>query len=220
MALVLISDTMAKYLYLLGAECIKEGKEAVSWWTFMKEVFLTNQTTGAIAPSGRKLAEAVTDMAQLQGAKVVVEYGPGTGVFTEVIAEKIDPETDFIAMEINPEFVRVTRERCPRARVFEDSAQNTYKYLKEAGYEYCDVIVSGLPWTRFDDQLQDEILEATYKILRPGGRFVTFSYAFSPMMPSGGKFFKTKLPLRFPNTTVSKPMWQNIPPCLVFIAEK
>lgn len=186
----------------------------------MKEVFRANRTTGAIAPSGKKLAEAVTDMANLKGAKVIVEYGPGTGVFTEVILSKMDPDAYFITLDVNPEFVKATREKCPGVRCYLDSAQNAIKYLKEAGYEHCDVIVSGLPWTRFDDALQDDILEATYNVLRPGGRFITFSYAFSPLVPSGGKFFKGKLPKRFPKTTVSKPIWKNIPPCLVFIAEK
>lgn len=190
------------------------------WWTFMKGVFFANRTTGAIAPSGKKLAEVVTDMAQLQGAKVIVEYGPGTGVFTEVIQQKMDADACFIALEVNPEFVEATRKRCPNIKVYEDSAQHALKYVKEAGHEYCDVIVSGLPWTRFDDALQDEILDATFDALRPGGRFVTFAYATSPLVPSGSKFFEGKLPKRFPKTSVSKPIWDNFPPCLVYIAEK
>lgn len=192
----------------------------MSSWTFMKEVFKANRTTGAFAPSGPKLAEAITDMADLKGAKVVVEYGPGTGIFTEVILKKKDPDAYFVAMEVNPEFVKATRERCPGVHCYEDSAQNTIKYLKEAGYDHCDVIISGLPWTRFPESLQDEILEATYNLLRPGGRFVTFSYAFSPWVPSGGRFFKGKLPKRFPKLTVRGPVWLNIPPCLVWISEK
>ncbi len=191
-----------------------------TWWTFMKGVFLKNRTTGAIAPSGRRLAEAVTNMAKVEDAKVIIEYGPGTGVFTEVIQKKMSPNACFIALEVNPEFVEATRKRCPGVRVYEDSAQNALKHVQEAGFAHCDVIVSGLPWTRFDDALQDEILEATYNVLRPGGRFVTFSYAMSPYVPSGGKFFRGKLPKRFPKTTVSRPIWNNFPPCLVFIAEK
>lgn len=200
--------------------CGKGGNCAVFTLTFMKEVLLANRTTGAIAPSGRKLAEAVTEMARLGGEKVIVEYGPGTGVFTEVIMQKKDPDAYFIALEVNDEFVKATRERCPGVMVYEDSAESAIKYLREAGHDHCDVIISGLPWTRFDDALQDSILNATYEVLRPGGRFVTFAYAFSPWVPSGRKFFKGKLPAKFPKTSVSRPVWKNFPPCLVFTAEK
>jgi len=187
---------------------------------FMKEVFRANRTTGAIAPSSRRLAEAVTDMARVSEARVIVEYGPGTGVFTEAIMRKKRPEAFFIAMEVNPEFLKATQELCPNARVIHASAENAIPYLREAGHNHCDTIVSGLPWTRFDDALQDRILEATYNVLEPGGRFVTFGYTFSPLVPSGRKFFRGKLPAKFPKTTQSKPIWKNFPPCYVFIAEK
>lgn len=188
--------------------------------TFMKEVLLSNRSTGALAPSSDELADAVTELAELPGNKIIVEFGPGTGVFTEAILEKMDPDAFFIAMEVNEEFVKATRKRCPAAKVIHDSAQNTRNYLREAGYEHCDVIISGLPWTRFNDQLQNEILDATYDVLRPGGRFLTFGYTFSPIFPTGRRFFKEKLPAKFSGVRKSEAIWQNFPPCVVYIAQK
>jgi phosphatidylethanolamine/phosphatidyl-N-methylethanolamine N-methyltransferase len=190
------------------------------WLTFMKEVIRDNKTTGAFGPSSRELAEAVTDLAQLKDAKVIVEYGSGDGVFTEAVLRKISSDAYFIAMEVSPTLVEATKKRCPTANVIHDGAQNALKYLKEAGHEQCDAIVSGLPWTRFDDNLQNEILEATYNVLAPGGRFVTFAYAMSPIFPSGRRFFHDKLPKRFPGTRRVGPIWKNLPPCHVYIAEK
>jgi phosphatidylethanolamine/phosphatidyl-N-methylethanolamine N-methyltransferase len=187
---------------------------------FLKEVIRANRTTGAIAPSSRRLAEAVTDMAEITNADIIVEYGPGTGVFTEAILRKKKPDAFFTAMEVNEHFVHATKARFPEAHVVHDSAENTISYLKEAGYDHCDAIVSGLPWTRFDDELQDRILNATWEVLRPGGRFVTFGYSFSPLFPQGRKFFKGKLAVKFPKTTKSPPIWKNFPPCSVYIAEK
>lgn len=188
--------------------------------TFMKGVFTSNKTTGALGPSSKGLAEAVTRMAQLQNAKVIVEYGPGTGVFTEAIVEKMRQDAYFLALEVQPEFVEATKKRCPSVHVVEDSAQNAQKYLREAGHEHCDVIVSGLPWTRFPDELQDEILEATYNVLKPGGRFLTFAYAMSPLVPNGRRFFNEKLRRRFPSVKKSKQIWSNFPPCVVYVATK
>lgn len=188
--------------------------------TFAKEVFRTNKTTGAVAPSSRRLAEAVTDMAGVADANVIVEFGPGTGVFTEAIVAKKKPEACFIAMEVNPVFVEATRARCPDVPVYEDSAANTRKYLREAGHEHCDVIVSGLPWTRFEDALQNELLDATYDVLAPGGRFVTFGYSFSPLFPSGRAFFKGKFQEKFAKHAKSPTIWKNFPPCVVYTGEK
>ena len=188
--------------------------------TFMREVVLSNKTTGALAPSSKELAEIVTDMAGLQGAGVIVEYGPGTGVFTEVIQRKKEWDAFFVSLEVNEEFVEATRKRCPHVRVVQDSAENTGKYLKEAGHDYCDIIISGLPWTRFDDAQQDRILDATYDVLRPGGRFVTFGYSFSMAFRSGRKFFRHKLPAKFDRVIRSKPTWKNFPPTVVYTAEK
>jgi len=188
--------------------------------TFMKEVLRANRTTGALGPSSKGLAEAVTEMARLDGAKAIVEYGPGTGVFTEYIQAHKPADAHFIAMEVNDEFVEATRKRCPDVHVYHDSAQNAIKYLNEAGYEHCDRIVSGLPWTRFPEELQDEIINAAYESLAPGGIFLTFAYATSPLVPSGRRFFMEKLPKRFPNVRKSKPVWANFPPCVVFYAQK
>jgi len=186
----------------------------------MKEVIRANKSTGAIAPSGKQLAEIVTEMANVREARVIVEYGPGTGVFTEAILAKKPENAHFIALEVNEEFVKVTQDRCPGVQVYHDCAQNAKKYLADAGFDSCDTIVSGLPWTRFDDALQDEILEATYDVLSPGGKFVTFAYAMSPFVPSGKKFFREKMVKTFGKVRRSEPIWKNFPPCVVFIAEK
>lgn len=187
---------------------------------FMKEVILANRDTGAFAPSSRALADCITDMARLEGAKVVIEYGPGTGVFTDVIMEKLDPGAYFAAFEVNDAFVKVLKKKFPNTNIYHDGAQNAINYLREAGYEKCDAIISGLPWTRFPESLQDEILDATWEVLAPGGRFVTFAYSFSPLLPSGKRFLHGKLPAKFGKVTKSKPIWKNFPPCSVYIAEK
>ena len=52
----------------------------MAWLTFMKEVILENKTTGALGPSSKELAVAITSLANLSESKVIVEYGSGDGV--------------------------------------------------------------------------------------------------------------------------------------------
>ncbi len=192
----------------------------MSWLAFMIETIRDNKTTGAFGPSSRALADAITDLADLPSAKTIVEYGPGEGVFTEAILRKKSADSFFVALEVLPTLVEATKKRCPGVNVVQDSAENAIVYLREAGYDNCDAIVSGLPWARFPEDLQDRLLDATFKVLAPGGRFVTFAYAMSPAIPSGRRFFSGKMPEKFGRIRRVGPVWKNLPPCFVYIATK
>lgn len=192
----------------------------MAWLTFMKEVILENKTTGALGPSSKELAVAITSLANLSESKVIVEYGSGDGVFTQEIGRRKNSDAFFMAMEVNEILVKATRKRCPGVTVVHDGAQNVRAHLEKYGHSCCDTIISGLPWTRFDAALQDEILNATYDILCPGGKFLTFAYTSSPLFPGGRRFFKEKLLQRFPKVERVGPIWKNIPPCHVYIACK
>jgi phospholipid N-methyltransferase len=174
--------------------------------------------TGAIVASSKELAQVITDVAQLDGAEVVVELGPGAGVFTEVISRRIGPGATFLSVEINPEFVEATRARCPGVTVVHDSAVNTQFYLRNLGLDGCDRIICGLPWATFSEALQDQILQTVTRILRPGGRFVTFAYRQGLLLPGGWRFRK-KLENTFLRVTTTRTVWLNVPPAFVYCAE-
>ncbi len=187
--------------------------------TFLKQFLAAPARVGALTASSKSLADAVADIGQVSKADVVVEFGTGTGVITESVVERIQPHTKFLAFEISPEFARATRLRCPRATVINDSAVHTRKYLTEIGVEHCDSIVSGLPWSTFSDELQNELLSAILESLRPGGRFVNYGYVHAPMLPNGRRFKKV-LRQRFAHVTKSPVVWNNFPPAFVYCAEK
>jgi phospholipid N-methyltransferase len=186
---------------------------------FLKNFLSNPQATGAIAASSPHLAELITSLADLASASVVVEFGPGTGVFTECILRKAARRTRFFAMEINPEFVRQTRQRCPAAVVHHDSAVHTLKYLQEIGETQCDRIISGLPWAGFPEALQNDLLGAIDTVLKPGGLFLTFAYVHGTCLPAGLRF-RRKLQQHFTRVTRSRVVWRNLPPAFVYRAEK
>ena len=146
--------------------------------------------TGAVAASSQGLSELITETAELSKASVVIEFGSGTGVFTEKIRQKIRLDATFFAIELNGDFVEATRSRCPAVEVYRDCATNARKYLEARGHRYCDCIISGLPWASFRDHLQDNLLDTILDVLRPGGRFLTFAYLQGLLLPSGFKFRK------------------------------
>lgn len=187
--------------------------------TFLKSFFTSPRQTGAIAPSSVELAEAVVGAAKISQASVVVEFGPGTGVITKKVMEVLPPTAIFFAMEINPVFVEIIRTNYPGVTVFNDSAANTPKYLSQMGALACDAVVSGLPWASFSDDLQDSILDVIQDVLRPDGRFVSYAYLMSPIIPAGIRF-RQQLRARFTDVTTTPMVWKNLPPAFVYRAEK
>ncbi|MCB1063002.1 MAG: methyltransferase domain-containing protein [Verrucomicrobiae bacterium] len=145
----------------------------------------------------------------------IVEYGPGTGVFTERIESLRHPETQFLAIEMDPELAELTRRRCPSVKVCIDSVTNAPSLCAEASIDGVDAIVSGLPWASFPESLQDECFDAMFQILPPGGKFATFAYWQGLLLPAGQRF-RRKLSERFSEVHVSQTAWKNLPPAFVY----
>lgn len=186
---------------------------------YLKQSFIHPTKTGSLAPSSRRLCELLTDTAELQNASTVIEFGPGTGVFTERILEKISQDTTFFALEINPRFAAATRLRCPGATVYTDSAENAKSHLLKHGVSTCDCIISALPWSVFTPSLQDRLLNTVWDILEPGGRMLTVAYLHALVFPSAQRF-KKKLNNTFSIVDRTEVVWRNIPPAFVYCARK
>lgn len=186
---------------------------------YLKQFLCYPTRTGSIAPSCSELSELITDKAQLDKAYTVVEFGSGTGVFTEKILQKISADATFFALEINPEFAEATKRRCPDAIVYNDTAENAKFHLEKHGKDSCDCVISGLPWAIFNSNMQDRLLGTVYDILRPGGKLLTMAYLYGLPFPTA-KRFRAKLYDKFPKVVKTKTVWSNLPPAFIYCAEK
>ncbi len=189
----------------------------MTWQEFLVESLTSPSEVRAVASSSQGLAELITDLASLDDADAVIELGPGSGVFTEKIVEKTKVGSTFLAFEVNHRFVEVTRRRCPRCTVLQQSAVHARKHLNESGHEHCDSVVSGLPWATFSESEQDDLLDAVSEVLRPGGTFVALAYVSALLLPRG-RGFRRKLHQRFTDVEQSRVVWRNMPPAFVYRA--
>jgi phosphatidylethanolamine/phosphatidyl-N-methylethanolamine N-methyltransferase len=187
--------------------------------SFLKQFLLHPVEIGAIAASSRGLADLMVDAAMVREAKSIVEFGPGTGVFTKRILEEMREDADFFAIELNQRFAEDLSKRYPGVALYHDSATHAKKYLDAHGHAHCDCIVCGLPWAVFGKDLQDQLIDTIVEILRPGGRLVTFAYLQGLLLPAG-RAFRRKLQSRFRHVEKTQTVWWNLPPAFVYIAEK
>lgn len=175
--------------------------------------------TSTIVPDSKRLSRLIIKMADISDADAVVELGPGSGGFTELILQNIPNKTKFFALEINPLFVKHTKKRCPGAIVYEDDALNLKSYLKEHGLKHCDCIISGLPFTVLRDELQEQLLKTIREALSSGGRFLTYTYVHR-MNSKGNKRLRQLFEKHFDTLETSRIVWNNVPPAYVYCARK
>lgn len=170
---------------------------------------------GAICPSSPYLSNAIVSEIGIEKAGVILEIGPGTGVFTEKIIEKKRPDANFFAIELNEALSKVLKERFADLSVHNNCASKLQDIMRLEKIELIDVVVSGLPWASFPESVQDTILDAVIEALSPGGYFATFAY-LQGFMLRGAHRFRTKLKSKFSRVSTSKVVWRNLPPAFVY----
>lgn len=179
-------------------------------------VFIKAPThVGAVSPSSRSLARAMLHELALKTADTVVEIGPGTGAFTDLILKRIGEDTTFIALEVSESYAKSLRRRFPKLAVYHDSAEQMQHYLGHHGKKSAKYIVSGIPWALLDPGIQTRIMNAVVASLEPKGVFTTFAYLHALWMPSARKFRRT-LEACFANVKTSPVVWKNLPPAFVY----
>ena len=182
---------------------------------FLREFIASPTITGSIAPSSRHLARTIVEGLELRNAEAVLEYGPGTGIFTEFVLRELKPGAKFAAIELNSHFAETFKQRYPNVLLFQDSVTNVESLCDSAGVQSVDCIVSGLPWATFSESLQVECLDAMLRVLKPGGRFATFSYVHSQAL-TASRLFAKRLPQYFRTVSKSPIVWLNLPPAFVY----
>jgi phosphatidylethanolamine/phosphatidyl-N-methylethanolamine N-methyltransferase len=173
---------------------------------------------GAVAPSSRHLARRMLEAVDLDRATVVVEYGPGTGAFTEHILPRLRPGTVFLPIELNPTMAAHFRRRFPALTLHERSVEDLPRILAEHGLAsdgVVDAIVSGLPWAAFPEALQRTLLEVTRAALRPGGVMATFTYNTSMLTRAGRRFARIAAEY-FTRIERGPTVLRNVPPAFVY----
>ena len=182
---------------------------------FLKQLFKNPGKTGAIVPSSRHLAVRMLELSAPGPEAVIVEYGPGTGVFTREIISALTPSQKFFCVEINEGFAEIIRRDHPGFAVYTGCASGIGAYCAKEGVDRVDRVISGLPWAVFPEDLQRKILGGMMDVMPKGGVFVTFAYLQGLILPSGRKF-KRNLKRHFSTVERSGVVWENVPPAIVY----
>lgn len=146
---------------------------------FFVQYLKSPRIIGAVAPSSKWLAEKMVSDIDFENAQCIVEYGPGTGVFTKKLVEMKKQDTKLLLLETNKIFCANLREKYKNDSsviIVYGSAEHVIAYLNKHGISKVDYVVSGLPFTSLPKSTSENILRKTQRLLEKGGLFITFQY--------------------------------------------
>ena len=145
----------------------------------------------------------------------MAELGPGSGAITREILQAKPDGAKFFAVELDPKMCALLERRFPGLQVFNASAAELSRLRSETGAPELDAVISGLPWAFFPEEVQRSILGAVLRNLNGGGYFTTFAYLHGLVIPSGVRF-RRMLEEHFCEVTLSRIVWRNIPPAVIY----
>lgn len=148
---------------------------------FGKEWLREPLRVGAISPSGRQLAAAITEGLGPTSGRVL-ELGPGTGAFTQAVLDRgVDPR-NVTVVELGIEFAQNMRAQFPDIRTVEGDAV-ALRSLLDDDKEQFDHIICGLPLLSISTAKVYRILRSSFRSLKPEGTFRLFTYSWKVPVP-------------------------------------
>lgn len=139
--------------------------------------FIRDRDVAAITPSSKFLVKRVCKWIDFDTPCRIVEYGPGTGVFSKYLLEHMHEDAELIMIEGNESFVEALRDFSaddPRAVVVHDRAENVRRILDQHDVEKADYVLSGIPFSFLDDDVKHELISRTREVLTDDGKFLVY----------------------------------------------
>ena len=173
---------------------------------FLKSWLENPLKTGAVAPSGKALAQKMAASFDPTIPGPIVELGPGTGPVTQaLLARGIAPERLYL-VEYSADFVKLLRNRFPAVNVIQGDAYGLADALRPHIHEPVAAIISSLPLLTRPEKERLKLLQTAFNLMLPGSPFVQFTYMNSSPVPPQPSFI----------ATVSRRIWKNLPPARVW----
>jgi phosphatidylethanolamine/phosphatidyl-N-methylethanolamine N-methyltransferase len=174
---------------------------------FLRRLIAQPTHIGAIAPSGRRLAQAIAAEADPQKPGPVLELGPGTGAVTAALIARGFAPGRIVAIEYDADLAQRVAHRFPGVRVINGDAFDLARTLGDHAEARFAAVVSSLPLLNFPQAQRDRLMEQVFSRLAPGAPFIQFSYGMNPPVqpPFGATVTRAALILR------------NLPPARVWV---
>lgn len=182
----------------------------MSTLTYLRN-FIKDKNVASVTPTSSFGVRRICRKIDFSKSVVIIEYGPGTGVISRALLEKMTADSRLILIEINREFVHeLNKIDDRRLQVVEGDVQHIRTILDEAGVGQVDYIISGIPFSFIDAGTKNKILEVSRDVLKPDGKFLAYQTS-KHLLPYLSSYFPY---------VATEYEWLNIPPLCCYEARK
>lgn len=182
---------------------------------FLRKFLRSPGSVASFWPSSRHLAAAMLRDLELPEGGAVLEFGTGTGPFTDAIAARLSATHGYLGIDRDADFVALLRARHPQLEVVAEDVFELPRLLAERPQLRPAAVICGLPLVAMPKPAVDALLETVRDVLPTGGVFRTFSYLHTTVNPNQWSL-RRRMRRIFPKFTVRGPVLRNLPPAWVF----
>lgn len=138
--------------------------------------FLRDKNVASITPTSPFGVKRVCRKIDFSRAKLIVEYGPGTGVFSEYLLKQMQPSARLVLIERNPDMFKLLKKTFTDKRVslHNDSAENVAQLVNGGTNNNPDYIISGIPFSYIPESARLDIVRQTHQVLMEKGKFLAY----------------------------------------------
>lgn len=175
---------------------------------FIKEAISKIHTIGSVKPSSKFLIQKCLKDLDFTEDKIIVEFGAGSGNFTEEILQKITQNSKLIVFETNENFYNHCLEKFkdyPNFEIHNISAEFFDQTASLANLKV-DYFISSLPLSLLNQKLINSIINKVLVSAKENGCFVQYQYSFEKYNYLKNKFKVVKLGF----------VLRNIPPSFIY----
>lgn len=191
---------------------------------FLRESFRSIRSTASVVPSSRFLTAALCEHIDFHRARVIAEFGPGTGAVTNGILARMHSDAVLYAIDMNSHFIEHLKRSCKDKRLVavHGSASDLSSIVAGSDHGRVDAVVSSLGLTSMNHATRKSIYDQVRDCLRPTGVLTQYQYLTSQAgcKISGNEFDEH----RFLETYFHRVTWKwvfiNFPPACVFTCRK
>ncbi len=172
---------------------------------------IKDRNVASITPSSSFTVKKATRPINFDNDNIIVEFGPGTGVFSEYLLKKLSPNSRLIMIELNADFAKLLSQiQDERVSVYEESALAIDEILENEGVDQADYILSGIPFSFLNNDIKHQILNKSADYLKNDGKFLAYQTS---------SHLKKSLEKYFSSVSISYE-WRNLPPMCIYEANK
>ncbi len=180
--------------------------------TFFKEALKNIKTSGTVLPSSKYLVKRMLKGVDFESARVLVEYGPGSGIITREILKRMHPDARLFCFEINELFYQhLSGYKHPQLTLVKTSAAEVKEVIQKHGFSQVDCVISSLPLAIMPPEVSVRILKHSYDILREEGALIQYQYSLQNKKDLK-RVFGEHVKIQF--------VTLNIPPAFVYFCKK